>query len=57
MENTTEQSKGKTESVKISVAYMNKVRNIKKETGIPLIRIIEKAIDNYNPPTVKQNGE
>ena len=37
-------SKEKTESVKISVSVMDKVRKKKEDTGIPLIRIVEQAI-------------
>jgi len=52
-------SKEKTESVKISKVIMDEVRKKKEETGIPLIRIIERAIQNdliQKPVTENKDG-
>ena len=48
----------KTESIKIRKVVMDEVRDIKKRTGLPLIRIIEHAIGQYAMNKTKvENGD
>jgi hypothetical protein len=52
-------SSEKTESVKISKVIMDEVREMKKRTGLPLIRIVEHAISQYTsskPVTENRDG-
>ena len=42
-----------TEMVRIKTTSVNKVRKVKKKTGVPIGRLIEDAIDQKYSPKVK----